>query len=74
MLKGALKTLQIGKPHVFLEVHDDEEAKAIRFLKKLNYKIISLPGAMYVATQTNRLSDKNSDYENSLYDPAYTTS
>ena len=55
VLKGALKTLQIGKPHIFLEVHDSEEAKTKGFLEKLNYKVVYLPGAMYFATPNQRL-------------------
>jgi 23S rRNA U2552 (ribose-2'-O)-methylase RlmE/FtsJ len=49
VLKGALKTLQVGKPHIFLEVHNSEEDNAMKFLEKLNYRIVQLPGAMYVA-------------------------
>ncbi len=50
VLKGGLKTLQNAHPHIFLEVHNKEEAKAKFFLEELGYKILMLPGASYIAT------------------------
>lgn len=49
VLKGALQTIQDRKPTIFLEVHDKEEAEAKTFLKALDYKVMILPGSMYVA-------------------------
>lgn len=59
VLKGALKTLQFGKPHIFFEVHGDEEARATEFLKSLNYEIIPLPGDMFVATPNQQAFERN---------------
>ena len=53
ILKSATKTIRAGRPHVFLEAHNMEEVNAFLTLEKLGYKIIVLPGSMYISDPNN---------------------